>query len=89
VRYNSIVEENFFFECLYKIKSIVNIEGAGDELYLDFKNTKISDYELKGLIGLFYRYKVNMEQLQMFISEKNKKWVKDKKAYWHKRMFKN
>jgi len=82
-----MIEEDFFFECLYKMKSVVNIEGAGDELYLDFKSRKLSDYELKGLIGLFYRYNVNMKQLQMFVNEKNSEWIKDKKAYWYKRIF--
>jgi len=89
VRYNSIIEEHFFFECLYKIKSITNIEGAGDELYIDFKGKKISDYAFKGLIGLFFRYKVNIKQLQIFINKKNEKWVKNKKAYWYKKMFDN
>jgi len=82
-----MIEEHFFFECLYKMKSIINIEGAGDELYIDFKTKTISDYELKGLIGLFYRYKVDMKQLQMFVNEKNKEWIKNKKKYWYKRMF--
>jgi len=87
VRYNSIAEENFFFECLYKMQSIVNIEGAGDEIYLDFRTKNISDYELQGLIGLFYRYKINMKQLQIFINKKNREWVENKKAYWYKDMF--
>jgi len=69
------------------MKSIINIEGAGDELYIDFKDKKIPDDELKGLIGLFYRYKVDMKQLQMFVNKDNEKWVKDKKAYWYRRMF--
>ena len=63
------------------------MEGAGPYLYLDFENKKISDSELMGLIGLFYRYKVDMKQLQIFVNKKNEKWVKDKKAYWYKRMF--
>jgi len=80
-------DEDCFYECIYKLKSIINMEGAGPEMYLDFASKKIPDDELKALIGLFYRYKVDMKQLQMFVNKSNEKWVKDKKGYWYRRMF--
>jgi len=83
----SVHDEDCFFECIYKLKSIVNMEGVGPEMYLDFDSNEIPDHEFKALIGLFYRYKVDMTQLRIFINEKNSKWVSDKKAFWYKRMF--
>jgi hypothetical protein len=44
---------------------------------------------LRELLALFYRYKIEMSQFSVFLSEKNKKWFYDnKQAYWYKKVFK-
>lgn len=88
VLYHSILDETAFFEWINKIPSIVNVDGSGDELYLYIKRRSISDKDLRELIGLFYRYKVDMKQLQIFLNERNKEWFFGKpKGYWHTEIF--
>lgn len=58
-------------------------------MYLHVKSTKISDICLRELLSLFYRYNIEMSQLSVFLNEKNKKWFfENKRAYWHKKVFK-
>lgn len=88
VKFLSNKDEDAFFEWIKKIECIEHFEGAGDELYLDLVNKKLTDNDLLDLIALLYRYKINMKQLQAFLTKNNKSWFYDnKKAYWHKRIF--
>lgn len=88
VRYYTLRDEDAFFEWIKKIKCIKSFEGALDELYLDLVDTPPTDEDLQDLIGLFYRYNVDMKQLARFLTPENKAWFYDnKKAFWHKRVF--
>ena len=88
VWYYSSVDEDMFFEWITKIPSIIQCDGVGDELYLYFVSKKISAVDLRQLLALFYRYKIDMKQLQIFLNKSNKHWFQDnKKAYWHRRVF--
>jgi hypothetical protein len=86
--FHSLQDKNTFFEWIERIPSIIHFEGARDELYLDLCSTVISDEDLKDIIGLFYRYNIDMKQLQILLNDENKAWFQDnKKAFWHKRIF--
>ena len=89
VIYKSIFDKEGFFEWLNSIKSILEIEKQNDTLYLYFKSKRIPDKDFRSLIGLFDRFKINMKQLQLFLNERNKKWVYEgeDKGYWFNRMF--
>lgn len=88
VRYFCNKDEDAFFEWIKKINCIAKISGAGRELYLHIRTDKIQDQDLDDLIGLFYRYKVDMKQLARFLTDDNKSWFFDnKKAFWHKKVF--
>jgi len=89
VKYHSLCDEDAFFEWIKKIPSIVRYDGALDELYLYMKGKNISNRDLRELIALFYRYKVEMSQLQIFMNKRNQKWFHDGKikGYWHARVF--
>lgn len=88
VHYYSYNDEDAFFEWIKKIKCIKSFEGAGDELYLDLVDRKLTETDLRELMALLYRYKVDMKQLARFLTPKNKKWFYDnKRAYWHRRVF--
>lgn len=77
-----------FFYWIKKIDCIDEISAAGDELYLHICADEIHDYDLDDLIGLFYRYNIDMKQLKRFLTENNKKWFYDnEKAFWHKKVF--
>ena len=88
VIFYALKDEDAFFEWIKKIECIEKFHGVGDELYLYIRSNKIDDLNLDDLLGLFYRYKIDMKQLARFLNEDNKEWFYDnKKAYWHKKVF--
>ena len=88
VKFHSRKDEDALFEWIKKIDCIDNISGAGDELYLHIASNELHDHDLRDLLALFYRYKIDMKQLKVFMNEDNKKWFYGKpKSYWHKRVF--
>ncbi len=72
VDYYSILDEEVFFYWISKIKCIEKFEGAGDELYLDLVDRELDYSDMKDLIALFFRYKINMKQLARFVNDKNR-----------------
>lgn len=80
VSYYSLLDEDMFFEWIKRIKCIESFEGAGDELYLDLVDKDLSYEDMKNLIALFSRYKINMKQLREFINKDNI----DAAVPWHK-----
>lgn len=83
-------DEDVFFEWIKKIKCIEHFEGVCDELYLNLIQRQLTDDELRDIIALFYRYKIDIKQLQRFVNEENKEWLCGKPyGYWHTRMFGN
>jgi len=88
VWYYSPIDEELFFIWIKKIGSIAHFDGIGDELYLYFETNEVSEDDLRELLALFYRYKIDMKQLSRFLTEDNKKWFYgNKKAFWHKKVF--
>lgn len=71
VRFYAHKDEDAFFAWINKIKCIKSYEGARDELYLDFVDKPLDYQDMKDIIGLLYRYKINMSQLEPFINEDN------------------
>lgn len=87
VEFLSSFDEDAFFEWIKKIECIENIEGAGDELYLDLSSTDLQDKDLRELIALLYRYNIDMKQLKIFLNDNNKKWFAKPGTYWCDRVF--
>lgn len=88
VLFYSVGDELSFFKWIESIKFIRKFEGNGNNLYLSVKSKCPSDHCLRELLALFYRYKINMSQLSLFLNDKNKHWFFDnKEAYWHKKVF--
>ena len=88
VLYYSQIDEDLFFEWIKNISAIKKISGKGDELYLYFTSKQISDDDLRELLALFYRYKIDMKQLKIFLIDKNRAWFYGHpKGYWHKKVF--
>jgi hypothetical protein len=85
--YYSPSDELFFFEWLKRIPSIIKIEGLKDTLYLTVQSTELPDADLREIVALFYRYKVDMKQLAIFLTDTNKRWFYLKTAYWFRRTF--
>ncbi|MDX5364803.1 MAG: hypothetical protein LPK88_00115, partial [Alphaproteobacteria bacterium] len=88
VTFYSENDEAAFFEWLSRISCISKLTGEGYELRLQINRTRISDGNLRELIAVFTRYKIDMRQLAQFLTEKNRGWFKDNPdAYWHKKIF--
>ena len=89
VRFFCLKDEDAFLEWIEKINCIDHTSALGREIYLHIATDKIKDQDLEDLIGLFYRYKIDMQQLAWFLTDENKEWFYDnKKAFWHKNIFK-
>ncbi|MGA9530666.1 MAG: hypothetical protein WBQ73_02135 [Candidatus Babeliales bacterium] len=81
-------DEDAFFNWIKKIECIDQTSAAGDELFLHVASQELHDQDLRDLIGLFYRYNIDMKQLARFLTNENKTWFYDnKKAFWHQKVF--
>lgn len=88
VKFYCFKDEDAFFWWIKNMDCIKSFDAAGDELYLDLVDRNLENNDLSDLIGLLYRYKIDMKQLARFLTPENKSWFYDnKKAYWHKDVF--
>lgn len=72
-------DEDAFFEWIKKLTCVVDAVGNKDVMYLYITNKKISDEQLRSLIGLCRRYKIPLKKLDQLINEKNRdyfEWCK-------------
>jgi hypothetical protein len=82
----SQLDEAVFFDALKKISAVKKIEGRGPDLLLSV-SSRPSDKALRELLGLFFRYEVDMRQLARFLTPKNRSWFRGREKYWFKRVF--
>lgn len=87
-KYFSQNDEAAFFEWIAKIKCVKKLNGVGDELHLYIPKKTVSDSCLRELLALFYRYKVNMKQLRIFLNDDNREWFMKETKYWYRGVFK-
>ncbi len=82
----SDLDEAVFFEWIKKIPSIQDCKGVADELHLDVQ-IGMSDHALRNLIALFSRYAIEMNDLKQFVTDENRQWFQNEKAYWYSNIF--
>ena len=82
----SQLDEEIFFDALRKISAVKKIEGRGSDILLSVPS-RISDEALRGLLGLFFRYRIDMRQLAPFITAGSRDWSGRSEAFWFKRVF--
>lgn len=87
VLYYSLNDEAVFFEWIKKLKCIKQIGGVGDELLLYLRSRNVSSRCLRDLLALFFRYKVDMTQLQQFLNSSNAHWFNDQEYWFHRLVF--
>ena len=85
-RFYSHLDEGMFFGALEKISGVKNMECRGPDLFLAVSSC-LSDKALRELLGLFFRYGVDMRQLAIFLTEKNRSWFRGPEKYWFKKVF--
>jgi hypothetical protein len=82
----SQLDEEMFFTGLKKIAGVSRIEGRGWDLLFSVR-AQPSEKTLRELLGLFFRYKVDMRQLAQFLTTQNRAWFRSPDAYWFKKVF--
>lgn len=88
VVFYALKDEEAFLGWLRSIKAVKQLDYQGAELHIYVKNKQISDQDLSDLLALFFRYKIKMDQLKVFLNENNTSWFFDNpKMYWHKKVF--
>jgi hypothetical protein len=86
VRYYSKNDEHAFFDWLHKLKCVIKIHGHRNILTITVRNNLDED-DLRDLMALLYRYRINMKPLAKFDRPEFRKWLHYKKSYWHSEMF--
>ena len=90
VSYGSPGDERAFFEWLNRISSVTGIVGRGTSIYVSVKGKRISNDDLREILAIMHRYRVDMSQLEVFLSKTNKSWFfLNEDAYWHSQVFGN
>jgi hypothetical protein len=71
LRFYTDVDEELLFQWLKAISCVIEIEGVGKELHLRVRNDYMSHEDLLNLIGIFNRYKFDVNQLLVFKNKEN------------------
>ena len=81
-------DEDAFFDWLGRIRCIQEVRGEGDGLQILFESVAVSDPDLRELIAVFHRYRLDPAPLKQFLSAENGGWFRDDpQAYWHSDIF--
>ena len=83
----SQTDETAFFHWLGLLKDVAVGRGDGDTIFIDVHSNKIDDEQLRELIALFHRYRIDMRQLLVFENRSNKGWLRAKEAYWYEAVY--
>jgi hypothetical protein len=80
----SVEDEDHFFKWLYSLEAYKDVKGAGRELRLSLKTSRLSKRDQRKLIAIFSRYKIDMSVLRNLL-EPAAQWPS--KVYWFKEVF--
>ena len=83
----SHLDEEMFFVALTKISAVKKIEGRSKSgLHVSIRS-RPSDKALRELLGLFFRFGIDMRELAQFLTEENRSWFHGQEKYWFKKVF--
>ncbi|MBJ6727586.1 hypothetical protein [Geomesophilobacter sediminis] len=80
-------DEAAFFEWLGKLDCVTNYEGAGIAIDISVEKDKVDEVQMRELLSLFNRYKINMNELAVLDCPEFSTWLHDEGGYWYKSMF--
>ena len=87
ITYYSRLDEDAFFGWLSKIEAVEEFKGSGKTLFIKVNPNHIDQAAMNDLIGLFFRYGVDLAQLTPLIRPQFEEWARDTDMYWHEAMF--
>jgi hypothetical protein len=88
LRFFSTGDEDAFFDWLGRIRCVEAVRGEGEMLHVLFKAAAVSDPDLRELIALCHRYRLDSSPLKQFLSAENAGWFRDDPhAFWHTEIF--
>ncbi len=86
-KYFSPGDEKAFFDWLQSLSCVAKVGGRLRDLYITLKHVP-NDTDLRELIALLFRYRMNMKSLAAFRTSRNAKWfANNPDAFWHAKVF--
>jgi len=81
-------DEGIFFDWLSRIGCIETVRGERHLLYVLLKPRPVPDLDLRELIAIFHRYRIDKSPLKQFLSAENAGWFRDDShSYWYADIF--
>jgi hypothetical protein len=74
------------FDWLHSISCVESVVGRLRDLHIVLRNQP-GKYQLRDLIALFYRYRMNMKPLAALKTKRNAGWFADPKMFWYQPVF--
>lgn len=84
--YFSQNDEIAMFDWLGRIKVIRGTTGSGRKLVIDLRRSP-TDNQLRDILALFHRYRMDMTPLAGLLTDKNRSWFTSPEAYWFAGVF--
>ncbi|MBJ3786494.1 hypothetical protein [Devosia sediminis] len=84
--YFSQNDETAMFGWLGRITIVRDVTGEGRDLIIRLKRAP-TDNQLRDLLALFFRYKMDMTPLAVLRTAKNESWFSDHDSYWFDGVF--
>ena len=75
VIFYSPIDQDLFFQWIERISAIERFKGVLDEIHLYVEDPNLDYNNLRELVALLDRYKIDMKQLQVFLNDSNKHWL--------------
>jgi hypothetical protein len=80
-------DEEAFFDWLQSILCVKSVRGCLRDLHIALKKQP-NKSELRELIALLYRYRIDMRPLAAFKNKRNAAWfAENRDAFWHSGVF--
>lgn len=87
VRFYHQSDERAFFEWLSRISCVASYAGDGQRGLVVKLKRRPGEDDLRQLLALCHRYRVNMRQLAKFETDKNRSWLRNPDAFWYRGVF--
>ncbi|UYY78556.1 hypothetical protein [Sphingomonas sp. R1] len=79
VRYYSELDERAFFDWLDRMPFVSGYRGVVRDLFIDLSRVP-TDTDLWEILGFCRRYRVDVAQLEKFVTDENRHWLSDEIA---------